>query len=225
MLVAGRTTDKIAQVAGAIAEGGSAEPVTTDVTSESDVVGLFDRAMAPGDGRPPADLVVYNAGNNRRSISGRSAAEQFESSGVSAASAAFWSVARRRAAWSRSGAARSSSPALRQPARQARVCAFRGRQGGAARDRAEHGARIRAARHPCRACGDRRRHPWRAAAQSHAAARQERGEDGLLGIDAIADTYWTSIASTARPGRKRSICAPTRSPSEVSILGAGTSAS
>ena len=27
---------------------------------------LFDRAMAPGAGLDPADLVVYNAGNNRR---------------------------------------------------------------------------------------------------------------------------------------------------------------
>jgi NAD(P)-dependent dehydrogenase (short-subunit alcohol dehydrogenase family) len=66
VLVAGRTTDKVGRVAGAIADGGSAEPVTTDVTSESDITDLFDLAMAPGPGRLPADLVVYNAGNNRQ---------------------------------------------------------------------------------------------------------------------------------------------------------------
>src|SRR5262249_62164253 len=46
--------------------GGSAEAVTTDTTSERDVVYLFDRAMAPGSRFDPVDLVVYNAGNNRR---------------------------------------------------------------------------------------------------------------------------------------------------------------
>jgi NAD(P)-dependent dehydrogenase (short-subunit alcohol dehydrogenase family) len=78
VLVAGRTTDKLARVAGAIeAGGGSAEPVTTDVASEGDVAGLFDRAMTPGPGRLPADLVVYNAGNNRRMDFREVSAEQF----------------------------------------------------------------------------------------------------------------------------------------------------
>src|SRR5262245_8056583 len=84
VLVAGRTTDKVGRVAGAItAGGGSAEPVTTDVTSESEVADLFDRAMDPGPGRLPADLVVYNAGNNRQIDFREVSAEQFES---------FWRV-------------------------------------------------------------------------------------------------------------------------------------
>jgi NAD(P)-dependent dehydrogenase (short-subunit alcohol dehydrogenase family) len=67
VLVAGRTAAKIERVARAIgARGGSAEPVVTDTTREADVVRLFDRAMAPGEGHNPADLVVFNAGNNRR---------------------------------------------------------------------------------------------------------------------------------------------------------------
>jgi hypothetical protein len=37
------------------AAGGSAEPIATDATVEQDVVRLFDRAMAPGDGFEPAD--------------------------------------------------------------------------------------------------------------------------------------------------------------------------
>src|SRR5277367_4418766 len=67
VLVAGRTAAKLEQVVRAITmAGGSAEPVTTDTTREADIVALFDRAMAQGSGREPADLVAYNAGNNRR---------------------------------------------------------------------------------------------------------------------------------------------------------------
>src|SRR5262249_33392555 len=66
-------------VAGAIVgSGGSAEAVTTDVTDEGDVGRLFDRAMQPGTGRAPADLVVYNAGNNRRIDFRELSAQQFE---------------------------------------------------------------------------------------------------------------------------------------------------
>ena len=41
-------------------------PSPTDATREAEVVRLFDRAMAPGDGRDPADVVVFNAGNNQQ---------------------------------------------------------------------------------------------------------------------------------------------------------------
>src|SRR5271163_3199398 len=67
VLVAGRTPEKIAQVARTIrAAGGSAEPVAVDTTREDDVVRLFDHAISPGGGREPADLVIFNAGNNQR---------------------------------------------------------------------------------------------------------------------------------------------------------------
>lgn len=67
VLVAGRTANRLAAVVQTIAAaGGSAEGIVTDVTREDDVVRLFDRAMASGGNRAPADLVVYNAGNNRR---------------------------------------------------------------------------------------------------------------------------------------------------------------
>jgi NAD(P)-dependent dehydrogenase (short-subunit alcohol dehydrogenase family) len=59
VLVAGRTKEKLdAVVASIAAEGGSAEPVVADATSEPDTVALFDRA---GDG---LELAIYNAGNN-----------------------------------------------------------------------------------------------------------------------------------------------------------------
>ena len=67
VLVAGRTPAKIAQVVHTItAAGGSAEAVPTDATQESQVIALFERAMAPGAGLAPADVVVFNAGNNRK---------------------------------------------------------------------------------------------------------------------------------------------------------------
>ena len=67
VLVAGRTEAKIDQVVKTISErGGSAEAVLTDATDEAQVIRLFDRATNPGAGFAPADLVVFNAGNNRR---------------------------------------------------------------------------------------------------------------------------------------------------------------
>jgi NAD(P)-dependent dehydrogenase (short-subunit alcohol dehydrogenase family) len=111
VLVAGRTPEKIAQVAKTIgATGGSAEAVTVDTTREDEVIRLFDHAMSPGNGREAADVVIFNAGNNRRIDFRELSAEQFEQ---------YWrigcfgglSAARRRGDWVRSAAARSSSPA------------------------------------------------------------------------------------------------------------------
>jgi NAD(P)-dependent dehydrogenase (short-subunit alcohol dehydrogenase family) len=82
VLVAGRTAAKINKVAEAIiSAGGSAEPIATDATLEQDVVRLFDRAMAPGNGFEPADLVVSNAGNNQRIDFRQLTAQQFEGGG------------------------------------------------------------------------------------------------------------------------------------------------
>jgi NAD(P)-dependent dehydrogenase (short-subunit alcohol dehydrogenase family) len=79
LLVAGRTPEKIAQVVQTIRKtGGSAEPMAVDTTREDDVVRLFDRAISPGDGRDPSDLVVFNAGNNRRIDFRQLTAAQFE---------------------------------------------------------------------------------------------------------------------------------------------------
>ena len=84
VLVAGRTASKIEQVVQSITSaGGSAEAITTDTTDEAQVLRLFDRAMAPGDGRDPADLIVFNAGNNQLIDFRQLTAEQFEN---------FWRV-------------------------------------------------------------------------------------------------------------------------------------
>ena len=61
VLVAGRTQEKVDAVAEAIrADGGSAEGVRCDVTSEADQDALFTRAKEAG----PLAAVIYNAGNN-----------------------------------------------------------------------------------------------------------------------------------------------------------------
>lgn len=79
VLVAGKTAAKIEQAVRSIqAAGGSAEAMVTDTTREADVAQLFDRAMSPGAGREPADLVVYNAGNNRKLDFRELSAELFE---------------------------------------------------------------------------------------------------------------------------------------------------
>ncbi len=67
VLLAGRTAPKLDRVVRSlVAAGGSAEAVVADVTGEADVVRLFDRALSPGPGLDPVDLVVFNAGDNRR---------------------------------------------------------------------------------------------------------------------------------------------------------------
>ena len=59
VLVAGRTQDKLDAIVRAVADdGGSAEAVVADATSESDIAALFERA---GD---QLTLAIYNAGNN-----------------------------------------------------------------------------------------------------------------------------------------------------------------
>ncbi len=59
VLAAGRTLETLEAVVLDIdSDGGSAEPMVADATSEADVVALFDAA---GDG---LELAIYNAGNN-----------------------------------------------------------------------------------------------------------------------------------------------------------------
>jgi NAD(P)-dependent dehydrogenase (short-subunit alcohol dehydrogenase family) len=61
--VAGRTQERLDALVGEIeAEGGQATAVVTDTTQSRDVIRLLDRALDEGGS---LDLVVYNAGNNR----------------------------------------------------------------------------------------------------------------------------------------------------------------
>ena len=63
VFVAGRTRAALDSVAKSIVtNGGKATAVVADTTSETEVIALFDRATAEGDGA--IDLAIYNAGNN-----------------------------------------------------------------------------------------------------------------------------------------------------------------
>jgi NAD(P)-dependent dehydrogenase (short-subunit alcohol dehydrogenase family) len=192
VLVAGRTPHKIERVVrSVVAVGGSAEAVPTDVTEEGDVVRLFDRAMAAGDSRLPADLVVYNAGNNRRIDFRELSARDFEK---------FWRVGCFGGFLVGREAARCLVPLGRGTI--IFTCAsasLRGRPGFAhfaaakaglrailqsmAREYGPHGIHVAHVVIDGGIAGERllTRAPQLAA---------ERGEDGLLGIDAIADAYW-----------------------------------
>lgn len=77
-IAVGRTPGRLAKVvAGIAAEGGSAAAVAADVTREAEVLGLFDTIFAEAEGAP-LDLVVFNAGINKAQDFRTLAAEDFE---------------------------------------------------------------------------------------------------------------------------------------------------
>jgi NAD(P)-dependent dehydrogenase (short-subunit alcohol dehydrogenase family) len=192
VLVAGRTPEKIEQVVRSIIEtGGSAEAVPTDTTREADVVRLFDRAVSPPAGREPADLVVFNAGNNRRIDFREISAELFEE---------FWRVgcfggflvgreaARRLVPLGRgtvifTGASASlrGKPGFAQFA--AAKAGLRMIAQSMAREYGPHGIHVAHVVIDGGIDGERLR-------SRRPESIKQRGEDGLLNIDAIAEAYW-----------------------------------
>jgi NAD(P)-dependent dehydrogenase (short-subunit alcohol dehydrogenase family) len=192
VLVAGRTASKIEPVAGAIrAAGGSAEPILTDATSEADVVRLFDRGMAPGAGYDPADLVVFNAGNNRKLDFRDLSAAQFEE---------FWRVGCFAGFLAGREAARRLVPLGRGTILFTGASgSLRGKPGFAHFAAAKAGLRA-LAQSMAREYGPQGIHVAHVVIDGgingdrlvsrNPLLLEERGEDGLLGIDAIADSYW-----------------------------------
>jgi NAD(P)-dependent dehydrogenase (short-subunit alcohol dehydrogenase family) len=192
VLAVGRTAAKLEQTVATIAaSGGSAEAVVADTTNEADVIRVFDRAMAPGEGRAPADLVAFNAGNNRRIDFRDVTAELFES---------FWRVGCFGGFLVGREAARRLVPLGRGTVLFTGASgSLRGRPGYAQFAAAKAGLRM-IAQSMAREYGPLGIHVahividggidgerLRRLAPQIAA---ERGEDGLLGIDAIAETYW-----------------------------------
>jgi len=77
-IAVGRSPDRLAKVVDTIAaEGGSATAIAADATREADVIGLFDKVLADA---PSAalDIVVFNAGINKAQDFRSQAAEDFE---------------------------------------------------------------------------------------------------------------------------------------------------
>jgi NAD(P)-dependent dehydrogenase (short-subunit alcohol dehydrogenase family) len=192
VLVAGRSVAKLEQIARGIEQkGGHATAAPIDTTREDDVARLFDLAMTVDADREPADLVVYNAGNNRRIDFRELPAATFED---------FWRVgcfggflvgreaARRLVALGRGSVIFTGASA-----------SLRGKPGFALFAAAKAGLRAIAqsmAReygllgvHVAHVVidggidGDRLR-------GARPGIADERGADGLLGIDAIAEMYW-----------------------------------
>ena len=192
VLVAGRTPEKITQVARTICEAdGSAESILVDTTRENDVARLFDRAMSPGNGREPADFVVFNAGNNQRIEFRDLSAEQFEH---------FWRVGCFGGFLVGREAARRLAPLGRGTIIFTGASAsLRGKPGFAHFAAAKAGLRM-IAQSMAREYGPLGIHVAHVVIdggingdrlRSRAPTLiKERGEDGLLGIEAIADTYW-----------------------------------
>jgi NAD(P)-dependent dehydrogenase (short-subunit alcohol dehydrogenase family) len=190
VVVSGRTEAKLARVVRAIIDdGGKAEAVVADATIESDVVALFDRAEIGGAG--DFDLVVFNAGNNARHDFRTMPVEFFEQT---------WRVATL-------GGFLVGREAVRRLAPRGRgtiiftgaTASLRGRAPFTAFASAKAGLRS-LAQSMAREFGPLGIHVGHVVIDGgidgeklSAAAPQlkiERGADGLLNIDAIADAYW-----------------------------------
>jgi NAD(P)-dependent dehydrogenase (short-subunit alcohol dehydrogenase family) len=192
VLVSGRTSEKLERVAQTIREsGGSAEAAVADAASEPDVIRLFDRAMSPGGGRDPADLVAFNAGNNQRIKFTELTAEQFEGfwrAGCFAGFLAGREAARRLAPLGRGTILFTGASA-----------SLRGRPGFAHFAAAKAGLRM-IAQSMAREYGPQGLHVAHVVIDGGIKGDrllsrvpgliEQRGEDGLLGIEAIAETYW-----------------------------------
>jgi NAD(P)-dependent dehydrogenase (short-subunit alcohol dehydrogenase family) len=189
VLLAGRTADRIERAAAAIvATGGQATAFAADTTREEDVVRLFDRAEALG-GLP--DLVVFNAGNNRQIPLRDVSAEEFEE---------FWRVGCFGGFLVAREAARRLAPRGRGTVIFTGASAsLRGRSGFAHFAAAKSGLRS-IAQSMAREFGPLGLHVAHVVIDGaingdRVRARmpqivEQRGEDGLLDIDAIADAYW-----------------------------------
>jgi NAD(P)-dependent dehydrogenase (short-subunit alcohol dehydrogenase family) len=188
VLVAGRTPGKIERLVQTIAgAGGSAEAVLIDATSEGDVVRLFDRAMAPGKGLDPVDLVVF-----RRIDFRELSAEAFED---------FWRVGCFAGFLVGREAARRLVPLGRGTVIFTGASAsLRGKPGFAPFAAAKAGLRM-IAQSMARELGPKGIHVAHVVIDGGINGHRllsrapdlikQRGEDGPLSTDAIAETYWS----------------------------------
>jgi NAD(P)-dependent dehydrogenase (short-subunit alcohol dehydrogenase family) len=192
VFVAGRTSGKIEELAQRIAgTGGSAEAVVTDTASEADVARLFEVAMAQRSGLNPIDLVAYNAGNNQRIDFREMTARQFED---------FWRVGCFGGFLVGREAARRLVPLGRGTVIFTGASAsLRGKPGYAQFAAAKAGLRM-LAQSMAREYGPQGIHVAHVIIDggidgerlraSRPQIVEERGEDGMLNIDAIAEVYW-----------------------------------
>jgi NAD(P)-dependent dehydrogenase (short-subunit alcohol dehydrogenase family) len=189
VIVSGRTKEKIAQVVGAIVDdGGNAAAFVADATIESDVAALFDFAQGSGN---TVDLVVFNAGNNVRHDFRTMPAELFEQT---------WRVATFGGFLVGREAARRLTPlGTGTVIFTGATASLRGKPPFTAFASAKAGLRS-LAQSMAREFGPLGIHVAHVVIDGgidgeklNSAAPQlriERGADGLLNIDAIAEAYW-----------------------------------
>ena len=186
-----------------------------DATRESDVAGLFERAMAPGDGFDPTELVVSNAGNNQRIDFRELTSEQFED---------FWRVGCFSGFLVGREAARRLVPLGRGSIIFTGASAsIRGKPGFAHFAAAKAGLRM-VAQSMAREYGPLGIHVAHVVIDGGIDGERlrkraptlikERGEDGLLDITRSRKLIGRFIANRVPHGRKKSTCVRSRNRSE-----------
>ncbi|MFZ4877491.1 SDR family NAD(P)-dependent oxidoreductase [Janthinobacterium sp. Mn2066] len=190
VIVAGRTMDKLEKVVGSLGVGGGTA-IRVDVTEEAEVLRLFALANAPGAGRAAASVVVFNAGNNQHIPFQQVSAAQFED---------FWRVGCLGGFLVGREAAN-----LLLPQGQGTLIftgasgSLRGSSGYAHFSAAKAGLRM-ISQSMAREFGPQGLHVAHVVIDGgingtrlktlRPDAAAQRGADGLLDIDAIAETYW-----------------------------------
>ncbi len=190
VFASGRTKQQLEELAESIvAAGGQATAITADATHEADVLRLFDSVDAAGGG--PLDLVVYNAGNNQWGSLREMNAEFFENVWRVGCLGGFLvgTEAARRMLPNGAGTilftGATASIRGRPPfgAFASAKAALRSLAQTMARDFGPEGIHVAQVIIDGVIRGDKilKRAPEYA---------DQKGEDGMLDIDAIADTYW-----------------------------------
>lgn len=190
VLVGGRTVAKLEQVVHSLGPG-NGTPVQLDASKEEDVQRLFRMGASPGAGRSAASVVIFNAGNNQHIPFGEISAAQFEE---------FWRVG----CFAGFLVGREAAKLL-LPQRQGTILftgasgSLRGRPGYAHFASAKAGLRM-LSQSMAREFGPQGLHVAHVIIDggingtrlksSRPDAVAQRGTDGLLDIDAIAETYW-----------------------------------
>ncbi|MDQ6702467.1 MAG: SDR family NAD(P)-dependent oxidoreductase [Pseudomonadota bacterium] len=188
VVIVGRTEKRLRATAAGIHEaGGTVLTKVTDATHEKDVVALFDKAAAESD----LELVVYNAGNNVAASALETTSELFERLWRQNAFGGFLvgREAARRLASRQKGTILFTGATASLRARPPFIAfgcakaALRAVAQGLAREFAPQGV------HVAHVVIDGAIQGEYAAAEFPDYVRS-KGEDGLLAVDAIADTYW-----------------------------------
>lgn len=190
VLVGGRTVEKLEQVVQSLGSG-NGTPVQIDATREDDVQRLFKLASDPGPGQSPASVVVFNAGNNQHIPFQEVTGVQFED---------FWRVG----CFAGFLVGREAANLLLPQGKGTIIFtgasgSLRGKPGYAHFAAAKAGLRM-ISQSMAREFGPHGLHVAHVVIDGgingarlknlRPDAVTQRGADGLLNIDAIAETYW-----------------------------------